>query len=311
MWSWQINSFDNILSFFRVVLLSLHQDVSHGLDVLLNQSLLSTQYVASFPQVLESSKFPLVPNPILESHFMQSRPLIASNDADSCFGITSVFAHGVKPLLVTLIELQGGLRTNRQLPRFTIQWSAAVLPISNHSGIQGIGIPVNCNKFEQVLNLHTEADLGEWCVPVGGKFGLLWVKPSLPSVKVKGFFVASIRGINCSETTGSPRSKYEHRRTSALLHNIRNIRICMGKNYRFCYLKKKKTAYLTENVCVTSLLCGPLADLWPFCGFLSKRFSHHEGGVRRVRKPQNRTEKRQKTANRIGFFPEYGNRAYM
>ena len=41
-------------------------------------------------------------------------PLIASNDADSCFGITSVFAHGVKPLLVTLIELQGGLRTNRQ-----------------------------------------------------------------------------------------------------------------------------------------------------------------------------------------------------
>ena len=156
-------------------------------------------------------------------------PLIASNDADSCFGITSVFAHGVKPLLVTLIELQGGLRTNRQLPRFTIQWSAAVLPISNHSGIQGIGIPVDCNKFEQVVNLHTEADLGEWRVPVGGKFGLLWVKPSLPSVKVKGFFVASIRGINCSETTGSPRSKYEHPRTSALLRNIRNIRICMGK----------------------------------------------------------------------------------
>ena len=156
-------------------------------------------------------------------------PLIASNDVDSCFGITSVVAHGVKPLLVTLIKLQGGLRTNRQLPRFTIQWSAAVLPISNHSGIQGIGIPVDCNKFEQVVNLHTEADLGEWCVPVGGKFGLLWVKPSLPSVKVKGFFVALIRGINCSETTGSPRSKYEHRRTLALLRNIRNIRICMGK----------------------------------------------------------------------------------
>ena len=29
--------------------------------------------------------------------------------------------------------------------------------------------------------------------------------------------------------TGSPSSKYEHRRTSALLRNIRNIRICMGK----------------------------------------------------------------------------------
>ena len=30
-------------------------------------------------------------------------------------------------------------------------------------------------------------------------------------------------------TTGSPSSKYKHQRTSALLHNIRNIRICIGK----------------------------------------------------------------------------------
>ena len=36
-----------------------------------------------------------------------------------------------------------------------------------------------------------------------------------------------------------------------------------------------------------------------------------EGGVRGVLKPQNRTEIRQKTANRIGFFPEYRNLAYM
>ena len=32
-----------------------------------------------------------------------------------------------------------------------------------------------------------------------------------------------------SGSTGSPSAKYEHRRTSALLRNIRNIRICMGK----------------------------------------------------------------------------------
>ena len=49
-----------------------------------------------------------------------SIPLIASSDADSCFAITSVFAHRVKPLLVTLIELQGGLRTNLQLPRIKL-----------------------------------------------------------------------------------------------------------------------------------------------------------------------------------------------
>ena len=29
--------------------------------------------------------------------------------------------------------------------------------------------------------------------------------------------------------TGSPSSKYEHRRKSALLCNVQNIRICMGK----------------------------------------------------------------------------------
>ena len=36
-----------------------------------------------------------------------------------------------------------------------------------------------------------------------------------------------------------------------------------------------------------------------------------EGGVRGVLKPQNRTEIRQKTANRIRIFPEYRNRTYM
>ena len=56
------------------------------------------------------------------------------------------------------------------------------------------------------------------------------------------------------KSTGSQSSKYEHRPTSALLRNIQNIRICMGKkkkNHRFCNLRnerisiKKKTAYLT------------------------------------------------------------------
>ena len=27
------------------------------------------------------------------------------------------------------------------------------------------------------------------------------------------------------------------------------------------------------KMCVTSLLCGPRADVWPFYGFLCKRFS--------------------------------------
>ena len=46
------------------------------------------------------------------------------------------------------------------------------------------------------------------------------------------------------ETTGSPSSKYEHRRASALLRNIQNIRICVGKKPRekTVYIKTHKTA---------------------------------------------------------------------
>ena len=44
---------------------------------------------------------------------------------------------------------------------------------------------------------------------------------------------------HCSPYTGSPSSKYEHRQASALLRNIQNIKICMGKKtYRFCNLRK-------------------------------------------------------------------------
>ena len=78
--------------------------------------------------------------------------------------------------------------------------------------------------------------------------------------------------------TGSPSSKYEHRRASALLCNIQNIRIFMGKKaYRFCNRQKwkdfNKTQLTLLKMCVTSLLCGPRADLWPFYGFFCERFS--------------------------------------
>ena len=78
--------------------------------------------------------------------------------------------------------------------------------------------------------------------------------------------------------TGSPSSKYKHRRTSTLLHNIRNIRICMEKKtYPFRNLRKwkdfNKKQLTLHKMCVTSLLCGPWADLWPFYGLYCKRFS--------------------------------------
>ena len=119
---------------------------------------------------------------------------VVTNDTDSCFGTANTTTNSIEPFLVTVV-LQGGLRTNQRLPGVTTQWGVAVLPISDQR-VQGVGLLVDNNKLGLVvIDLHTEADLGEGCVPVGGKFGLLWVKPSLPSVKVKGFFVVPERGI--------------------------------------------------------------------------------------------------------------------
>ena len=60
-------------------------------------------------------------------------------------------------------------------------------------------------------------------------------------------------------STGSPSSKCEHRRASALLRNIQNIRICMGKKpiVSVTYENERisiKTAYLTYK-CVLRLHC--------------------------------------------------------
>ena len=65
-----------------------------------------------------------------------------------------------------------------------------MIPISDQR-VQGVRLLVDDNKLDRLLvDLHTEADLGERCVPVGGKLGLLQIKSSLSSSKIKGFFVA-------------------------------------------------------------------------------------------------------------------------
>ena len=73
-------------------------------------------------------------------------------------------------------------------------------------------------------------------------------------------------------------SKSDHRRTSALLRNIRNIRICMGKKpivsvtYENERISIKNSLSYLKRVLLLSM-CSPRADLWPFFGFLGKRFS--------------------------------------
>ena len=67
------------------------------------------------------------------------------------------------------------------------------------------------------------------------------------------------------------------RGASALLRNIQNIRICMGKKpivsvtYENERISLKKQLTLLK-MCVMSLLCGPRADLWPFYEFYVNGF---------------------------------------
>ena len=76
-------------------------------------------------------------------------------------------------------------------------------------------------------------------------------------------------------STGSPSSKYKHRRTSALLRNIPNIRICMGKkpivsvtyeNERISI--KDSLPYLKSVLRLSCLVHGPI-----YGRFMGKRFS--------------------------------------
>ena len=170
--------------FFRGVFLSLHQDVAPNLDVLVTIITQSGSFVSTCVAVIMFSSS-TKPNSGVTSAAVV---FIVTKYTDSCFRMERFITNSIEPFLVTVV-LQGGLRTNQWLPLVTTQWGGAVLPISDQ-WIQGTGALSDFNKIDLVVDLHTEADLGEGCVPVGGKLRFMVVKPSLPSKKVKGFLVA-------------------------------------------------------------------------------------------------------------------------
>ena len=81
----------------------------------------------------------------------------------------------------------------------------------------------------------------------------------------------------------------EHRRAWALLRNIRNIRICMGKKPIVSVTYENERISIKNSLpylkCVESLLCDPRADLWPFYGFLCREktvnIKTHKTGINR------------------------------
>ena len=78
--------------------------------------------------------------------------------------------------------------------------------------------------------------------------------------------------IRLALSTGSPSWKYEHRRASALLRNIQNIRICMGKKPIVSVTYENERISIKNSLpylkCVLRLSCvvhGPIYGLlWVF-----------------------------------------------
>ena len=78
-------------------------------------------------------------------------------------------------------------------------------------------------------------------------------------------------------STGSPSSKYEHRRASPLLRNIQNIRICMGKKPIVSLTNENERISIKNSLpylkCVLRLSCvvhGPIYGR--FIGFYVNGF---------------------------------------
>ena len=90
-------------------------------------------------------------------------------------------------------------------------------------------------------------------------------------------FAADDQGAFSCIITGSPSSKYEHRRASALLRNIQNIRICMGKKCIVSVTYENERISIKNSLpylkCVLRLSCvvhGPIYGR--FVGFYVNGF---------------------------------------
>ena len=92
--------------------------------------------------------------------------VLVTNYTNPCFGAIKIPVIGVEPFNVA-IDLQGGLTTNQLFPRVSAQRCAAVLSVSDQRE-QGVSYLVDDDKICLLfaMDFHTEADLGEGCVPV-------------------------------------------------------------------------------------------------------------------------------------------------
>ena len=154
---------------------------------------------ASFTHVLFSPYRPPIPNPILESQELQwfwllvVMPILALEK-------NRPTTDNIEPFCVTVM-LQRCPWANKLLPRVTTQWGVSVFLVSDQ-WVKRAGLHIDYNESDLSTDLHTEADLGEGCVPVSGQLGLLRVESSLPSSGVVFSFIAPVTRIIVKGTLG-------------------------------------------------------------------------------------------------------------
>ena len=178
------------------LLVSIHQNVTHGFNVFISFIRWKRSLVSTCVRVIRLPSC-TKPNPGVARIAVI---LVVSSYANSCFGKTRPTTDNIEPFCVT-VRLQGGLWANKCLPRVTTQRGVSVFSVSDQ-WVKRAGLRIDYNESDLFTDLHTETDLGEGCVPVSRQLGLLWVESSLPSSSVVFSFITPVTRIIVKGTLG-------------------------------------------------------------------------------------------------------------
>ena len=135
----------------------LYQNVSHGFDIFVSIIWAPCSRVSTRVRVVRASTCTKTDSGVATTTIIMFVP----KKTDSCFGSTG----SVESFPIT-VDLQRGLWTNQSFPRASTLRGGTVLPISDQ-WVQRVGLLVDDDEVDFLVNLHTKTDFGERCVRVG------------------------------------------------------------------------------------------------------------------------------------------------
>ena len=145
--------------------LLLYQDVSHDFNEL--RPIIKTGFVCNDSARVGVIVWPSCTKPDSDINITAVISIVGEK-ADPCFWSPRLPISfqwvKIKPLFVA-INRRGRIWANQGPPCVTTQIGRTVLSVGDQ-WVQGICSLVDDNEPELLADLHTETDLGEWCVPV-------------------------------------------------------------------------------------------------------------------------------------------------